>query len=177
MIVDGKIYLLFRYALRQQRIYRDWPDQCSLPCESVDDPISDWVVPDDAALLITHVHYRWEELSFLRKTFEENRVPILILADGVLEYRNTWQHEGLPKGSMFQPVFGHKLACIGSGQARLIESWGNPGRCEVVGFPPLDSSKHFHLGSSMGKTLKTRFAFSSPRQTRRHSMRLNGWCW
>lgn len=137
--MDGKIYLLFRYARRQQRIYRDWPDQCSLTCESVDDPLPTWKIPDDAALIVTHVHYRWEELSVLRKAFEENRVPILILADGVLEYRNTWQHEGLPKGSMFQPVFGHKLACIGAGQARLIESWGNAGRCEVVGFPPLDS--------------------------------------
>lgn len=98
-----------------------------------------WHVPDDAALIVTHSHYRWEELSVLRTILKENRTPILILADGILEYRNTWQHSGLPDGSIFQPLFGHKLACIGAGQARLLESWGNAGRCEVVGMPAFDS--------------------------------------
>src|SRR5262249_17603630 len=42
---------------------------------------------------------------------------------------------GMP---MFQPVLSHKIACLGRSQARLLESWGNQGRCEVVGAPRLD---------------------------------------
>lgn len=136
--MDAKIYLLFRNA-SQRRLYRDWCNRCCLPCESVDTPVHQWQVPDDAALIVTHSHYRWEELSVLRTVLKENRTPILVLADGILEYRNTWQHPGLPDGSIFQPLFGHKLACIGTGQARLLESWGNAGRCEVVGMPAFDS--------------------------------------
>jgi hypothetical protein len=75
----------------------------------------------------------------LRRIFEAGRVPILILADGILEYRNLYEHPELADGSIFQPIIGHKLACIGRGQSRIIESWGNVGKCEVVGLPRLDS--------------------------------------
>lgn len=134
--MDAKIYILFRYA-KTNRLYR-WMDQCDYPVQVVQEPIHDWEVPADAALLVTHEHYRWEELSFLRSAMERNRTPVLILADGILEYRNTWQHDGLPEGSMFQPVFGHKLACIGAAQAMRVASWGNGDCCEVVGLPSLD---------------------------------------
>lgn len=110
-----------------------------VPCEIVDEYAPDWSVPNDAALVVTHMHYRWEEISALRKIYEENQTPILILADGVLEYRNTWDNPKLANGAVYQPVIGHKLACIGRSQARMIEAWGNPGKCEVVGLPRLDS--------------------------------------
>jgi hypothetical protein len=84
------------------------------------------------------MHYRWEEIHALRKMFQESSVPVLVLADGILEYRNTWEHPELADGSMFQPLVGHKVACIGRGQARILESWGNPGKAEVVGLPRLD---------------------------------------
>ena len=58
---------------------------CPVPCEIVDEYAPDWSVPDDGALVVTHMHYRWEEISALRKIYEENQTPILILADGVLE--------------------------------------------------------------------------------------------
>ena len=111
----------------------------SLPVKVIDESLPDWHVPEDAAIIITHMHYRWEELSTLRKIQQRNQVPILILSDGILEYRNTWEHPELVDGSIFQPLFGHKLACIGRGQASVIESWGNVGRCEIVGLPRLDS--------------------------------------
>ena len=113
-------------------------DDCSLPTTVVDESLIDWPLPDDAGILITHMHYRWEELTTLRKVLGQNSVPILILSDGILEYRNTWEHPNLVDGSIFQPLFGHKLACIGRGQSRVVESWGNAGRCEVVGLPRLD---------------------------------------
>ncbi len=114
-------------------------DDCAIPCVVVDDYMPEWHIPSDAGIVITHMHYRWEEIHALRKIFQETSVPVLILADGILEYRNTWEHPELADGSMFQPLIGHKIACIGRGQARILESWGNPGKAEVIGLPRLDS--------------------------------------
>jgi hypothetical protein len=136
-VSDLKAYILCRFA-ETSSIYTSWMSQSPLPVVVVDEYLPDWPVPADAGILITHMHYRWEELTALRKVFDENQIPILILSDGILEYRNTWEHPDLVDGSLFQPVFGHKLACIGNGQARVIESWGNAGKCEVVGLPRLD---------------------------------------
>lgn len=111
-----------------------------------------WEVPDDAAIVITHMHYRWEEIAALRRIYESGQVPVLILADGILEYRNIWEHPDLADGCIFQPVVGHKLATIGFGQTRAIESWGNVGKCETVGLPRLDSVKE-------GSPIRTEGAF------------------
>ncbi len=127
-----------RFA-RTSSNYASWMTNCPFECEVVESYAPDWQVPSDAGLVVTHMHYRWEEISALRRIYETTRVPILILADGVLEYRNTWENPTVADGSLFQPLIGHKLACIGSAQARTIESWGNVGKCEVVGMPRFDS--------------------------------------
>ena len=132
-----RAYLLCRFA-DSSGIYSSWLDEAPLPTSVIDEYLPDWQVPEDAGILITHMHYRWEELTTLRKVLKQNRIPILILSDGILEYRNTWEHPDLVEGSIFQPLFGHKLACIGRGQARVVESWGNVGQCEIVGLPRLD---------------------------------------
>jgi hypothetical protein len=97
-----------------------------------------WKPPTDCGLVVTKRHYDWEAMTTLLRVYDERRVPILILADGILEYRNTWLHPELVPGSLFQPVVGDKVACYGRSQARIIESWGNVGKCEVVGAPRLD---------------------------------------
>jgi hypothetical protein len=38
-----------------------------------------------------------------------------------------------------RPALAHKIACIGRSQARTLESWGNLGKCEVVGIPRFDA--------------------------------------
>ncbi len=76
-------------------------------------------------------------MTLLRRAVERG-IPTLILADGILEYRNTWEHPQLPAGSLFQPVLGHKIACLGRSQARILESWHNGNRCEVTGSPRFD---------------------------------------
>lgn len=134
---DLKAYILCRFA-ENSGIYTSWMDRAPLSTVVIDEYLPGWHVPDDAGILITHMHYRWEELTTLRGVLEQNQLPILVLSDGILEYRNTWEHPNLVDGSIFQPLFGHKLACIGRGQARVVESWGNVGRCEVVGLPRLD---------------------------------------
>lgn len=135
---DLKAYILCRFA-HKSGIYNSWMNDCPYQCVVVQDLLPEWRVPADAGIVITHMHYRWEEIHALRRVYESGRFPVLILADGILEYRNTWEHPDLADGSIFQPVIGHKLACIGRGQVRTIESWGNVGKCELVGLPRLDS--------------------------------------
>jgi len=134
-----RAYILCHFA-DESPIYKPWLDQLPIPFEVVSGYTPNWEPPDDAAIIITHMHYSWEELSILRGLQERSpQLPVLILSDGILEYRNTWEHPDLPEGSLFQPLFGHKLACIGKSQVRAVESWGNLGRCECVGLPRLDA--------------------------------------
>jgi hypothetical protein len=133
-----KAYILNRYA-RNSSNYTSWMADCPYECKIIDSFPPDWQPPEDAGIVVTHLHYRWEEIATLRRIYEARRVPILILADGVLEYRNTWQNPNLADGAVFQPLFGHKMACLGAAQVRTIERWGNSGKCEIVGLPRLDT--------------------------------------
>jgi len=133
-----KAYILNRFACGNPN-YTSWMSGCPYQCEIIDEFVPTWTIPDDAGIVITHMHYRWEEISALRRIYESTRVPILILSDGILEYRNTWENPSAADGSVFQPLFGHKLACISRAQARIAESWGNVGKCEIVGLPKFDS--------------------------------------
>ena len=63
----------------------------------------------------------------------------LQIMDGITEWRNTWTRRVLPyQRPLNQPVLAHKVACLGQADARIFESWGNVGKCEVVGHPRLD---------------------------------------
>lgn len=67
-------------------------------------------------------------------------VPVLHLADGIVEWRQIWENPGMWSGApVHQPVLAHKIACLGRAQARVLESWGNLGRCEIAGSPRLDA--------------------------------------
>jgi hypothetical protein len=99
---------------------------------------ADSAPPNDAKLFVTLDNYYMPTVERAIRLVN-SQVPVLILADGILEYRNTWEHPQIAAGAMFQPVIGHKIACIGRAQARMLESWGNLGKCEVVGLPRLDS--------------------------------------
>jgi hypothetical protein len=72
----------------------------------------------------------------------ERGIPTLCLMDGITEWRFTWTYHEPEPGQLsrprYQPVLAHKVACIGRSQARLFESWGSLGKCEVVGLPRLD---------------------------------------
>ena len=69
-------------------------------------------------------------------------VPTLHVMEGMVEWRDVWENPrsrdpdlGVP---LLQPVLSHKIACYGAAQARLLESWGALGQCEVVGCPRMD---------------------------------------
>ncbi len=76
-------------------------------------------------------------------------IPVLHLADGIVEWRQIWENPAMwTSAPVYQPVLAHKIACLGRGQARVLESWGNVGKCEVTGSPRFD-----HL---LGHTPRTR---------------------
>ena len=136
-ILSKVVYILDRFAA-SNLLYSTWIDDCPYPCKIVEGQAQDWKVPDDAGLVVTHEHFRWETISTLRRIYEEAKVPILILCDGILEFRNTWENPTIADGSVYQTIFGHKIACIGRAPARVIESFGNQGLCEIVGHPRVD---------------------------------------
>ena len=126
-----------RYA-ETSSLYNNWLNELPLKYEVIEGCPADWQPPEDAGIVIAHEHYRWEESHTLRRIYEQRQVPVLILADGVMEFRNTWQNPTIPDASIFQPLLAHKIACVGHASARLIESWGNFGKTEIVGLPRLD---------------------------------------
>lgn len=97
-------------------------------------------LPADVDLVVTHNHYRWDELAVLRQAMTAGDRGVLVLADGILEFRNSWLNSNIPAGSLLQPALAHKIATIGPAQSRWLESWGNHGCCETVGLPRLDTA-------------------------------------
>ncbi|GAA4440520.1 glycosyltransferase family 4 protein [Bremerella cremea] len=116
----------------------EWLRSSGLRYEVVTEYHPDWVPPANAMLIVTAQHYEQSAVHLLLRLQEENNVPVLILADGILEYRNTWHRPDSTPGCIFQPVIGHKIACLGRSQARFLESWNNQGKCEIVGAPRFD---------------------------------------
>jgi hypothetical protein len=64
----------------------------------------------------------------------------LYAIDGILEWRNAWENRPDEPACPWtmRPVLSHKVACIGASQARVLDSWGNRGKTEMVGIPRLD---------------------------------------
>jgi hypothetical protein len=133
-----KIYILVSPAMQESPLYQSWILHADYPCVFITDNPGDWSVPDDAGVVVSHMHFRWEYAQKLWQIYCENQVPVLILADGILEFRNIWQNPEIKPTTFYQPVLGHKIACIGPSQAQFINNWGNRGKCEVVGLPRLD---------------------------------------
>jgi hypothetical protein len=79
------------------------------------------------------------ELGMLTAEMARQGVATLQIMDGILEWRRTWQYPtSAQKRPLNQPALAHKVACLGRSDARIMESWGNVGRCEVVGSPRFD---------------------------------------
>lgn len=71
----------------------------------------------------------------------EKNIPTLLIMDGLLEWRHTWENNRFGYGGsvpLYQPVECDKIACYGWQNARTLESWGNVGKCEIVGDPRFD---------------------------------------
>jgi hypothetical protein len=98
-------------------------------------------IPDGVDLALVSDEFD-SRAALLVRACRRRGVPTLHVPDGVVEWRNTWenprsasQEAGMP---LFQPVLCDKIACLGRGHARVLESLGNRGKCEIVGMPRLD---------------------------------------
>lgn len=103
---------------------------------------SDWRASVVAAsypdLVITFDESQSERGLCISELARQN-VATLLVMDGIPEWRNTWSRARTGAGRPInQPVLSHKVACLGRADARLYESWGNIGKCEVVGAPRFD---------------------------------------
>ena len=134
---DQQIFIL-EHDGSKNPLYTSWSQALSVPFTFVEQYATGWMPPANCALLVSAQHYREPEFSILRRAVEL-AIPTLIIADGILAYRNTWENPEIAAGCMFQPLIGHKIACLGRSQVRVLESWGNLGKCELVGSPRMDS--------------------------------------
>lgn len=127
-IERGEHYAAFRSALDAE-----WCDRSCLEPADVD--FSQF----DIALLSDEFNFN---VSSAMRAMAEARLPSLHIVDGVIEWKNNWEnprsHAELRGMPLFQPMLSSKVACIGRSQARLLESWGSVGQCEVVGVPRFD---------------------------------------
>lgn len=93
------------------------------------------IVPDE--------HYC--ELGNLISILKLQNVLTLQLMDGILEWRRIWENSlngfnvnGI-RNPLNQPIFSDKIACLGYCDYKILESWGNYGKCEIVGMPRLSN--------------------------------------
>lgn len=118
-----------------QGSHYDWARQEGLELSKISSP--EEALSEGLDLVVTFDNYHMPAVEHTR-FLVKNDVPVLTLADGILEYRNTYENPQIVPGSLFQPALGHKIACIGRSQGRILEAWGNIGKCEVVGVPRFD---------------------------------------
>lgn len=133
----NRVVILASHLEANSPIYANWTRHLSLPWQVEKGYDLSWEPPEDTALIVTPQHYEEPDVTILRKAVESG-IPTLVIADGILEYRNTWMNPDAIPGVIFQPVLSHKIATIGASQARIIEAWGNEGKCEIVGAPRFD---------------------------------------
>lgn len=130
------IYLLSRSS--ENVCYKNWLQHLRHPFKFVSHFDSTWMPPNDCSIVVTHDTYRSDPCSIILRCVSLE-IPVLILADGILEYRNSWFQKHRVDSGVFNPILGHKLACIGDSQVRFLESIeGNEGKCESVGLPRLE---------------------------------------
>ena len=96
--------------------------------------------PGDLAIFFSEHFDRFRSACQILK---QQDVATVYLVDGILEWRNSWENSPDEPACPYamRPVLSHKAACIGPSQARVLESWGNQGKTEVVGIPRLDGLK------------------------------------
>jgi len=87
----------------------------------------------------------WCELAHAIGDVKNRGIATLQVMDGILEWRRTWDYgwrghkiDGVIN-PINQPALSHKIACLGRRDARILESWGNFGKCEIVGAPRMDN--------------------------------------
>ena len=99
--------------------------------------------PNDLAIFFSE-HFRRFRKAWLDLSNEGCNT--LYAIDGILEWRNAWENRSDEPACPWtmRPVLCDKVACIGASQARVLNTWGNLGKTEVVGIPRLESLRTNH---------------------------------
>ena len=102
------------------------------------DAILDQAQPADLVVVYSEHFDRFRNLV---STLKSRRVASLYMIDGILEWRNAWENLSDEPACPFamRPVLADKVACIGDAQARVLSTWGNANKVEVIGVPRFDS--------------------------------------
>lgn len=127
-----------KYLRRHYRTLESYQD---LNIVYTDQSVSD-VLKEDPDIVVVHDEH-WGELSNIVSECQSKGIPTLQLMDGILEWRRTWDYgwqghiiDGVIN-PLNQPAFADKVACLGFKDYRILESWGNYGKCEITGMPRL----------------------------------------
>jgi len=120
-----------------------------------DQPVPERLFAHEPRLLIClDEHYC--ELGHAVAEARARGIGTLQIMDGILEWRRTWDYtrQGRPVDGVVnpinQPALAHKIACLGPRDARILESWGNAGKCEIIGAPRLDGLVKSRLSGGTG---------------------------
>jgi hypothetical protein len=94
--------------------------------------------PGDLAIFYSEHFDRFRHAC---QVLKQRNVATLYMIDGILEWRNAWENspDEIACPYTMRPALAHKVACIGASQARIIDSWGNAGKTEIVGIPRIAS--------------------------------------
>lgn len=83
----------------------------------------------------------WYESAACIEEARRLNIPSLYIMDGIIEWRLQWESPRFGAGGGIaynQPITTDKIACLGWQSARTLESWGNVGKCEIVGAARFD---------------------------------------
>ena len=156
-IADSPGRLAFAQGLPEKLDYHwitDSPGETGTSPQSVDLVV---ISDERVASWLPEAVTRWRKSGF----------PILHIADGICEWRNIfynpiWDRVDAPAPPLYQPILADKIACLGRCQSRILESFGNVGKTEVVGLPRLDGIQH-ELPSARAAKDKWRICVTSAR--------------
>lgn len=131
----GKIYYV---GTEQEVAHHARPLQQHLDISIVGpDQIVEQAVAGDLAIFYSEHFDRFRNAVQKLKTLG---VATLYAIDGILEWRNAWENSKIEPACPWtmRPVLSDKVVCIGNQQARILASWGNTEKIEVVGIPRFD---------------------------------------
>jgi hypothetical protein len=135
------MYNLQVLALSRRQHHHYAPLLAHFPIIEIDDWSLDEVVKHNPDILIT-LSGDWYEAYACIQVAKEKQIPTLLIMDGIIEWRHEWEDPVYGAGggiAYYQPVVTDKIACLGWQTARILEGWGNIGKCEIVGAARFDS--------------------------------------
>lgn len=117
------------------------------PLEALEDIQIEYIVVDESFqlsqpypdIILTVSDWRADIARVLLEA-KRLRIPTLLFQDGTLDWIIQYEGEkygGSGGATHFHPILTDKIAVIGHQSARLIASWNDKSRVEVVGFPIL----------------------------------------